>query len=157
MLHALLTSKPRYTLYIILLTYSVKSYLKNNNINPAVFIWTSWLRMWASERGNRKTKILFFHSCNIFSNVLLYAHAFQMLKDEYFYLLSVKKLNHLLLPSSDLMVVGLSHFDMHIRNWCKDQIVIQYFQIMGTVKQLYTSTTNNYMWKLGPIICIVIR
>lgn len=32
MLHALLTLKSHYTLYIILLTYSVKSYLKNTTI-----------------------------------------------------------------------------------------------------------------------------
>lgn len=34
------------------------------------------------------------------------------------------------------MVIGLSHFDMHIRNQCKEQIVIQYLPLMGTVKQL---------------------
>lgn len=81
-----------YAIYYLVDIFSKKLF-KNNNINPAVFIWTSWLKLECEHlrEKNRKTKIMFFHSWNIFSSVLLYAYAFQMLKDEHFYLLSIKK------------------------------------------------------------------
>lgn len=61
---------------------------------------------------------------------------------------SVKELNHLLLPFlrfNGYRVIELSHFDMHIRNQCKEQLVIQYLQLLDEVKQLYTSITSTYL------------
>lgn len=111
-----------YTIYYLVDIFSKELFKK---IQQSCCIYMSKfikIRMWISERENRKTKISYFCTVipgNIFKCSSVPPPSLQILKDKYFHLLSLKELNHLLLQFLRFIFIRLSHFHMHIGKHCK--------------------------------------
>lgn len=116
-----------YTIYYLVDIFSKELFKK---LQQSCCIYMSKLikiRMWISERENRKTKISNFCTFipgNIFKCSTVCSPSLQILKDKYFHLLSLKELNHLLLQflRFNPIFIRLSHFHMHIGKHCKTRM-----------------------------------